>query len=62
MAYLDSMIHGQGYGRIFAPKMFAAADADSGALAAVRQQGRDIVQMGFGLSTHRSHGNPYAAG
>lgn len=62
MAYVDSMIHGQGYGLIFAPKMFGAADADDGALASVRQQGREIVETGFGLLDRSFGQHPYAAG
>jgi glutathione S-transferase len=45
-AYVEGIIHGQSYGRLFAPSQFAPRD---GLADTVRQRGREIVEQGFGL-------------
>lgn len=54
LAYVEGTIHGQGYGRLFAPSHFAPDDQMADA---VKQKGRAIVEQGFGvleapLTTH----------
>jgi glutathione S-transferase len=59
LAYVEGTIHGQGYGRLFAPSQFAPREdlAD-----AVRQRGREIVERGFGVLDTTLAMQDFAAG
>jgi len=64
--YVEGTIHGQGYARIFVPRMFAPQDMLHAMLAlgqeAVQKQGRDMVEMGFGILDPQLGRHPYVAG
>lgn len=64
--YIEGTIHGQGYARILVPKMFAPQDMLHATLAlghaAVQTQGRDMVEMGFGILDPQLGRHPYVAG
>lgn len=53
IAYIEGTIHGQGYGRIFRPDLFAppagVVTGDEVLQAKVVQQGRKIVERGFAI-------------
>jgi len=53
MAYVEGTIHGQGYARIFASEIFEPQDVVHRTLgigqAAVKDQGKEMVEIGFGI-------------
>lgn len=65
-AYVEGTIHGQGYCRIFKPEMLEPQDIVHGTLgvgqAAVKKQGRDIVEMGFAILDPLLGRHDFAAG
>ncbi len=66
MAYVEDAIHGQGFARMFMPAMFEPQDVVHGTLglgqAAVKRQGRAMVEMGFAILDLELARHPYAAG
>jgi glutathione S-transferase len=53
LSYIEGTLHGQGFARIFAPASFApqglVPNTIGLALAAVGQQGRELVETGFAI-------------
>lgn len=66
MDYVEGTIHGQGFGRIFAPQMFEPQDALHRAAglgsSSVRAQGRRMVEKGFAILDPQLARRDYAAG
>ncbi|WCT74659.1 glutathione S-transferase family protein [Sphingomonas naphthae] len=66
IAYVEGTIHGQGYGRLMRPDLFEPQDALHTSLgigqAAVRRQGREIVEQGFAVLDADLAGHAYAIG
>jgi glutathione S-transferase len=66
MAYVEGTIHGQGFARMFMPGMFEPQDVVHGTLglgqAAVKRQGRAMVEKGFAILDPELARHPYAAG
>lgn len=66
MSYVEGMIHGQGYARLFEPAMFEPQDIvhQSTGLgqASVKRQGRRMVQTGFSILDPQLGRHDYAAG
>lgn len=65
MAHVEGTIHGQGYVRIFAPKLFEPQDVVHGTLGVgqqtVQQQGKEMVEMCFAILDPQLGRHPYAA-
>jgi glutathione S-transferase len=66
MAYIEGTIHGQGFGRIFAPQLFEPQDAIHGKLGlgqqAVVAQGREMASVGFSILDTQMGQQPYVTG
>jgi glutathione S-transferase len=66
MSYVEGMIHGQGYARLFKPEKFEPQDIVHGTLglgqSAVKHQGREIVETGFAILDPQLGRHPYAVG
>ena len=66
MAYVEGTIYGQGFARMFMPAIFEPQDAVHGTLglgqAAVKRQGRAMVETGFAILDPELARQPYAAG
>jgi glutathione S-transferase len=62
MSYVEGMIHGQGYARLFKPEKFEPQDIVHGTLglgqSAVKHQGREIVETGSRSSIPNSAATP----
>lgn len=59
LAYVEGTIHGQGYGRLFAPSQFAPSNELA---ETVKQRGREIVEQSFGLLDTALASHDFAAG
>jgi glutathione S-transferase len=66
ISYIEGTLHGQGFARIFVPASFApqgVAHSTTGLeLAAVKEQGRKLVETGFAILDSQLGRHPYAAG
>lgn len=64
--YVEGTLHGQGFARIFLPQKFQPPDAVHETLglgkAAIRKQGRQIVEEAFAILNEQLEGRPYAGG
>lgn len=66
IAYVEGTIHGQGYGRLMRPDLFEPQDALHTGMglgqAAVKRQGREIVEQGFVVLDRSLGEHTYAVG
>ncbi len=66
LEYVEGTVHGQGFSRIFAPARYAppgqANDENATAHAAIKKQGKEIVEQGFALLDEPLGQRPFAAG
>ncbi|WP_156678466.1 glutathione S-transferase family protein [Sphingomonas profundi] len=66
LGYVEGTIHGQGFGRIFAPGKFEPQDVVHQATGlgsgSVRRQGREMVEQGFAILDPQLAGHDFAVG